>query len=76
VKDDDYYGKHSTDKALAKFMATIVTPGKYGTLTFEGEDGEDWGYLIGRNEIRRLRKEWVLDGGVLLDDFLDSHRGA
>jgi hypothetical protein len=75
MPDDDYYGRHYADRALAEFMATIIRPGEYATLTFKGEDGNAWGYLIGRDGIQRLRTEWVLEDGTKLVEFLSGKTG-
>jgi hypothetical protein len=56
--DGDYNAKHYNSEGLAFFISTVISEGSYCELTFEGEDGECWGWRIGFLELQIMEKEW------------------
>ena len=67
---DDYYAKHYASEDLALFLSTVIKPGDYVVLTFIGDNGWPWRYLIRSMEVDKLEMTWTLSGGIPLDDFL------
>lgn len=43
---EEYYGKHYTDKALAKFVSSVMLPNTATKVEFTGDDGCKWGYVM------------------------------
>jgi hypothetical protein len=67
---DEYRAQHHATEDLALFLSTVIKPGDYVVLTFIGDSGWPWRYLIRSMEVDKLEMTWTLSGGIPLDDFL------
>lgn len=52
----DYYQKHYACDRLVEFISQVISGHVH--VTFEGDDGESWGYYIAPGQIRDMVKEW------------------
>ena len=57
---DEYYGKFYDDKYFAKELSKAIVQGVI-QLTFAGEDGGLWGYIIKPNEVQGLTPILITD---------------
>jgi len=71
----DYLAKHYADRCLAEFISTVIAPGEYALVEFEGEDGEKWGYLVLSRAVYDLAYETAVNG-MPLHEFIDMKTGG
>ena len=72
ITDDDLYAKHYGDRELATFFSKVIAPGERTCLTFEGEDGERWGYAIEKGKVVDIDYPEPLVNGVPLNSYLQG----
>jgi len=54
----DCTGKWYMDMELAYQLSLILSGDEQVTLKFYGEDGSNWGYVIGRKSVKDLEQRW------------------